>query len=251
MEEKKVQSEQDVKETLETNETTETQEEDKKVTEENKAELSNTDDKKPESSDGDYFVYINRLVTATLSSFISVCLVFASGFLIETIFGAGALDSIEIKSALLFTFFAVIALFIGQFLQNYFVKIIEKESYNFVLGKSFKNLIWQLLLLTCFIPVFIAASYVNNDALFAIVIMFTFVNSLLALSVRESEHVVRQQASMIGMFLATGLWGAFVWNLYANSSDSLAFAILMIIPLQAAVAELFVMVADATSKYFK
>lgn len=224
------------------------------ITPEAKPEKESTEIKEPvkiDSNDADYFVYINRLVTSTLSSFISVCLIFGSGFLVERIFGTGVLNQIEIRSALLFTFFAVISLFIGQFLQNYFVKIIEKESYNFVLGKSFKNLIWQILLLACFVPVFIASSYVNTDALLAMVLMFTFVNNLLALSVRESEHVVRQQASMVGMFLATGLWGAFVWNLYAGSSESLTFAVLMIIPLQAAVAELFVMVADATSKYFK
>lgn len=210
-------------------------------------------DKKPEAkdSDTDYFVYINRFVTSALSSFISVSLIFASGFIVNQIFGNGALDEVEIKSALLFTLFSVLALFLGQFLQNYFVKIIEKEAYGFVLGKSFKNLIWQIVLLACFIPVFISSSYVSPNSLLMAVIIFSFANNLLAVSIRESEHAVRQQASIVGMFFATGLWAAFVSNLYADQVGSWTFALLMIIPLQAVCAELFVMIADGTSKYFK
>jgi len=198
-----------------------------------------------------YFVYLNRVITSVLTSLISVGLVVGSLFGTEAIFGGESLTGLDIKAVLVFLLFSSLSLYIGQILQNYFVKIIEKESYKFVLGKTFKNFVWQVLIASVFIPGLIYALSLGDVYLFWSVGMFTFVSSLMALSIREAEHSNRLQAGIFGGFISSLFWLNFAFSLYNGESEIWKIAFLATLPIMAIASEIVIVIADMISVYFK
>lgn len=198
-----------------------------------------------------YFVYLNRVITSVLTSLISVGLVIGSLFGTEAIFGAENLAGLDIRAVLVFLLFSSLSLYIGQILQNYFVKIIEKESYKFVLGKTFKNFVWQVLIASVFIPGLIYALSLGDNYVFWSVGMFTFVSSQMAISIREAEHANRLQAGIFGGFVSLLFWLNFAFSLYSGESEIWKIAFLATLPIMAIASEIVIVIADMISGYFK
>lgn len=227
---------------------------------EQKTEVAVADDKNLETSDnvektiddtGIAFVYLNRIITSLLTSLISVGLIIASLFGVEAIFGPENLNILDIRAVLVFLLFAGLSLYLGQILQNYFVKIIEKESYKFVLGKTFKNFVWQILLIALFIPGLIYALSLGDVYLFWSVGLYVFVSGLIAMSIREAEHVNRLQAGIFGGFISALFWLNFVFSLYNGGTDTWRLALLAILPITAILSEIVITIADMVSQYIK
>jgi uncharacterized membrane protein YfcA len=203
------------------------------------------------SEEAGYFIYLNRIITAILSNFIAVGLIVGSALGVEQIFGTEALADLDIRAVLVFVLLTGLSLFLSQSLQNYFVKIIEKESYKFVLGKTFKNFIWQTLNLVVGLPLFIYAMSIDGNAVFWTALVFVMTSNLVSMSIREDEHNNRLQAGIFGCFAASVAWGLFSFTLYQSSSEIWQIALLMILPIQALLSEIVVSLADLIQKYIK
>jgi hypothetical protein len=204
-----------------------------------------------ESVNNDYFVYLNRLITTVLTSLIMFGLVLGSFVGTEAIFGSEALANFSIKAVVVFSLFSSLSLFVGQSLQNYFVKIIEKESYKFVLGKTFKNFVWQVLLVAGLLPALLYAISLGGEYVFLVATMYVVASSLMGISIREAEHANRLQASLFGMFLGTAFWSLFVFSLFNSAADIWGFAFIAILPISALVSEIILIVADMVGVYIK
>ncbi len=233
---------------------TETQNESNEETTNTITEKAVTEEKVVEKDEDDssvYFVYLNRFITSLLSSLITIGLVLASWFGVEALFGGSAFSDLEVTTVTVFTLLCGLSLFIGQSIQNYFVKIIEKESYKFVLGKTVKNFVWQILMLALFLPAMIYSLSLGGEYLFWSSSIFVLFSGLIASSIREAEHANRLQATLLGVFVGSIFWLLFSFNLYQGGSDIWRFAYLALLPLSSVVAEIVVLMADLIGNYFK
>lgn len=204
-----------------------------------------------ENKDGNYFVYLNRMITTTLTGLITFGLVLGSFVGTEAIFGSEALATFSIKSVVVFVLFASLSLFLGQSMQNYLVKIIEKESYKFVLGKTFKNFVWQVLLVAALLPALLYAISLGGEYVFLTAVVYLMISSLMGISIREGEHANRLQSSLFGMFAGSIFWSLFVFSLFNSGSEIWGFAFIAILPIAGIVAEITLTIADMIEEYIK
>lgn len=202
-------------------------------------------------SDDDFFTYINRTITSVISALISLGLLFGSKALVDVVLGAGNLENLENGPVVLFALLACVSLLIGQSLQNYFVKIIEKESYKYVVGKTFKNFVWQVLVLAVFLPGLLYSMTGGEQVMFWVCGIYMMTSSILSMSIREAEHSNRLQASVFGVFVGSLFWLIFGFSLFSKESEIWKYVFMSTLIIQVVVAEITLSIADVTSKYFK
>lgn len=220
------------------------------IVEENLDNKDNFENQEAEDS-GLTFVYINRIITNLLTSLISGGLVVASLFGVEAIFGNEAVANLDLRSVLVFLLLSSLGLYIGQVLQNYFVKIIEKESYKFVLGKTFKNFVWQVLLVAIFIPGLIYALSMGQEFVFWSVGIYVMISGLIAMSIREAEHSNRLQAGIFGGFVGLVFWLNFIFSLFTSGAETWKFGFIALLPITALLSEITIVIADMINQYIK
>lgn len=199
----------------------------------------------------DVFVYLNRIITSVLSGVISLGMVFIAKIFVDSIFGQEALMSLQTAPLVLFTILVSLCLTLGFSLQNYFVRLIEKTQYLNLSASILKDFIWQILLVTAFIPVMLFTKVSQIDNLYWVGGIYMLSTGLIALITKENDKPDKILAGVFGLILGSLVWLSFSFQVYASSNPIWIYFYCFSLIIQAFLSEVCIAVSDLIKGYFK